>query len=56
MKITKQLSLFLLIGIAVSIPKITLAQNKNCPILPRKEVILNNSETVLYNQQSTKLK
>jgi hypothetical protein len=52
MKIAKKLSLFLLIGIAVSIPKITLAQTKNCPILPRKEVILKDSETVLYNLPS----
>lgn len=29
-----------------------LAQNKNCPILPRKEVILKDSETVLYNLPS----
>jgi hypothetical protein len=52
MKIAKKLSLFLFIGIAVSIPKITLAQTKNCPILPRKEVILKDSETILYNLPS----
>jgi hypothetical protein len=52
METSKKLSLFLLVGITVSIPTITLAQNKNCPVLPRKEIILKDSETVLYNLPS----
>jgi hypothetical protein len=52
MKIAKKSSLFLLIGITVSIPIMTLAQNKNCPILPHRDVILSDSETPLYNLPS----
>lgn len=52
MNINKKLSLLLLIGITLSIPKITLAQNKDCPILPSKDVILSDSETPLYNLPS----
>ena len=52
MKSVKKLSLFLLVGIALLIPKITLAQTKNCPVLPHKEVILKDSETILYNLPS----
>jgi hypothetical protein len=49
MKIDKKVSLFLLFGITVSIPTMTLAQSQTCPVLPSKEVILHDAETALYD-------
>ena len=52
MNISKKLSLFLLVGKTILMPTMTFAQNKNCPVLPSKEVILHDAETPLYDEQN----